>query len=59
MEQFPRQPKNENGWVISTEFLREISDVLNRQSHEGNLSDAEPSLEQIEMVLMALEEVQS
>jgi hypothetical protein len=54
---YPRHPRDETGWVISVEFLSKIADRLNRQSHEGNLSDEEPTLEQIEMVLLVVEEL--
>ncbi|GIO36900.1 hypothetical protein J41TS12_17610 [Paenibacillus antibioticophila] len=54
---FPRHTQDGTGWVISTKYLKKIADQLEKQGQEGELSDTEPSLEQIEMVLLIVEEL--
>lgn len=55
---FPRQPKREGGWTVAMDYLKGISDRLYDLSCFGDLGDTPPSLEQIEMVLLAVEESQ-
>src|SRR5689334_16564488 len=51
---YPRQPNGEGGWTIKAEFLSSLVETIERQV---DFHEEPPSMEQIEMVLIALETI--
>lgn len=52
---FPRQLNKQGGWTIQPEYLEQVREMIEQSYDE--LPDAEPSWEQIEMVLLAVEKM--